>query len=118
MPQQLEKQRVDRRVELATRGPSATPSLTAEESAGIWKKLVCSACVLTFDWVSTPIVGEENQNSAFELRHGAPGPRALPQKSSGGPPVGLKRKGVKKSLPFTSQLACLLGVWFVEMSMG
>ena len=68
--------------------------------------------------VNIGIVHEERQDSVFELPQEAPGPRALPQRSSGGPPAGLKRKGVKKSLPFTYQLACLLGVWFVEMSLG
>ena len=67
--------------------------------------------------VNNGIVREERQDS-FELPQGAPGPRALPQRSSGGPPAGLKRNGVKKSLPFTYQLACLLRVWCVEMSLG
>ena len=67
--------------------------------------------------VNNGVVREERQDSVFELPQGAPGPMA-PQRSSGGPPAGLKRKGVKKSLPFTYQLACLLGVWFVEMSLG
>ena len=49
-------------------------------------------------------VCEGRRDSAFQLPQGAPGPRALPQRSSGGPPAGLKRKGVKKSLPLTDVL--------------
>ncbi|KIJ95181.1 hypothetical protein K443DRAFT_124945 [Laccaria amethystina LaAM-08-1] len=70
VPSQFEQHSIDHRVELlshgrgggmqsmrsvnsppgfrsCTQGPSATPSLKAEESAGRWKKLVYAACVLT-----------------------------------------------------------------------
>ena len=57
--------------------------------------------------VNIGIVHEERQDSVFELPQEAPGPRALPQRSSGGPPAGLKRKGVNKQPPIYLP-ACVL----------
>ena len=72
MPQQLEKQRVDRRVERATRGPSESRRVN-------WKvekaRLLCMRAHLRLG-VNIGIVREERRGSAFELPQGRDqGPR-------------------------------------------